>query len=867
MGMTRSVAEVLIVDDEERNCRLLEALLQPEGYVTRRAAGGREALASVAEEPPDLILLDLRMPEMNGSQVATALKADPATRSIPIIMVTAQTDREARLAALDAGTEDFLTKPVDRAELWLRVRNLLRLKELNDFLADHRALLEAEVQARTVELQRFRTAMDSTADAILLVDRDTMLFVEVNATASDMLGYSREELLKLGPRDLEPTSAVPIARPQGGARHGTTRSRETVRRKDGSSLAVEAHRHVQRFGDDWIIVSVLRDITEREEASRQLEHLAHFDALTGLPNRARFSDTLKQSLLIGSPPGLDTAVLFIGLDHFKNVNDTLGHAVGDELLVQVSQRLVRCLHDGDTVGRIGGDEFAVILVMEDGVKGAALIARKVQDALREPFQLNGHELTVKASIGITIHPDDADEPETLIKYADTAMCQAKQAGRDTIRFFTTKMNTDALGRLDLEIALRRAVKNGEFVLHYQPKARLEDGTIAGFEALLRWERPGHGLVPPSAFIPALEESGLIVDVGSWVIDTVCRQIDRWRHSAVGSVHVSLNVAGRQFMEGDLEGDVQRALEAHGVPAHLVELELTESTLMVNTDRTIATLRNLRALGVTISIDDFGTGYSSLAYLRRFPIDKLKIDISFIREITTNTDDAAISLAIIKMAHSLNMDVIAEGVETEAQLSYLRRHRCDQMQGYYFRKPLPVLAVEELLLAGEGLPARPRSEPSAATLLLVDDDPHVLLALQMLLGDDGYRILTAASALEGFNMLALEDVQVILCDQRMPDMTGTEFLARVKEMHPEALRILLTSGDDESALIASINRGEVYRYYTKPWDAAELRNNLRQAFRHYWNLQDSRTGWRTAAPESEAGGRSEHPASSNEMHHC
>jgi len=855
-----SPGEVLIVDDDERNCRLLEALLRPEGYVTRRAAGGREALTSVADAPPDLILLDLRMPEMDGSQVAATLKADPATRNIPIIMVTAQTDREARLAALDAGTEDFLTKPVDRAELWLRVRNLLRLKDLNDFLAHHEALLEAEVQARTSQLQRFRTAMDATGDAIFLVDRDTMLFVEVNATASDMLGYTQEELLKLGPQDLDPTSASLMARLQGGAGHGTTRSTETVRRKDGSSLAVEAHRQLQRFGDEWIIVSVLRDITEREEAGRRLEHLAHFDALTGLPNRTLFYDTLKQSLLVRSPRRWDTAVLLIDLDHFKNVNDTLGHAVGDELLIQVSQRLVRCLRDGATVGRIGGDEFAVILVAEDGVKEATLIARRVQDALREPFQLNGHELAVTASIGITIHPDDADEPETLIKYADTAMYQAKQAGRDTLRFFTTQMNSDALARLELEIALRRAVKNDEFVLHYQPKARLEDGTIAGLEALLRWERPGHGLVPPSAFIPALEESGLIVDVGSWVIDAVCRQIDRWRHTAVGPVHVSLNVAGRQLVEGDLEGDVRRAIEAHRVPAYLLELELTESTLMVNTERTIATLENLRALGVQISIDDFGTGYSSLAYLRRFPIDKLKIDISFIREITTNTDDAAISLAIIHMAHSLNMDVIAEGVETEAQLAYLRRHRCDQMQGYYFRMPLPVLVVEELLLAGEGLPASTQSDPSRATLLLVDDDPHVLLALQMLLDDDGYRILTAISALEGLNMLALHDVQVIICDERMPDITGIEFLARVKEMHPQALRILLTSGADDGALIASINQGEVYRYYTKPWDAAELRNNLRQAFRHYWNRQNASTGWRATVPESGTQVALERPAS-------
>ena len=692
-----------------------------------------------------------------------------------------------------------------------------------------------------------RSLIESNIDALMMTDPDGNIS-DVNQQMMALTGRTREELIGTPCRNFftDPSSADEAI---GRVITEDKVSDYELTVLSGSGVETVVSYNAATFHDrDGRLGGVFasaRDMTDRKRIERSLQRLAHFDALTGLPNRTVFYDTLKQSLLIGSPRGWDTAVLFIDIDHFKNVNDTLGHAVGDELLIQVSQRLIRCLRGGDTVGRLGGDEFAVILLMEDGAKGAALIAAKIQDALREPFQLHGHELTVTASIGITVHPDDADEPEILIKYADTAMYQAKRAGRDTIRFFTTQMNVDALARLELEIALRRAVKNGEFVLHYQPKARLEDGTIAGLEALLRWERPGHGLVPPGAFIPALEESGLIVDVGSWVIDAVCQQIDSWRRSAVGLVHVSLNVAGRQFMDGDLEGDVSRALEAHDVPAHLLELELTESTLMVNTDRTIATLGNLRAKGVRISIDDFGTGYSSLAYLRRFPIDKLKIDISFIREITTNTDDAAISLAIIQLAHSLNMDVIAEGVETEAQLSYLQRHRCDQIQGYYFRKPLTVHAVAELLLGGEGLPARASNEPSNATLLLVDDDPHVIIALQMLLGDDGYRILTATSALEGFDMLALHEVQVILCDERMPDMTGTNFLARVKEMHPEALRILLSSGADEEALIASINRGEVYRYYTKPWNAAELRSNLSEAFRHYWKLQDARTARWTA----------------------
>jgi EAL domain-containing protein (putative c-di-GMP-specific phosphodiesterase class I) len=313
-----------------------------------------------------------------------------------------------------------------------------------------------------------------------------------------------------------------------------------------------------------------------------------------------------------------------------------------------------------------------------------------------PFVLNGIEVAVSVSVGIALYPDDAINSETLIKYADTAMYQAKQAGRDVFRFFTTQMNTDALAHLELETALRKAVENEEFVLHYQPKMQIESGQICGLEALLRWERPGYGLVPPGEFISVLEDTGLIVPVGRWVLGAACKQVGAWLASSIGPIAVSVNVMGRQFLEGNLERDVTDALENHHVPADLLELELTESSLMANTQSTIEMLQNLQNLGVCISIDDFGTGYSSLAYLRRFPVDKLKIDIAFIRGITTNTDDAAIVLAIIRMAHTLKLDVVAEGVETEAQLEYLRSHECDQIQGYYLSRPLPVPELERIL---------------------------------------------------------------------------------------------------------------------------------------------------------------------------
>ncbi|HZX97893.1 MAG TPA: EAL domain-containing protein [Dermatophilaceae bacterium] len=706
-------ATILIVDDESANRRLLQALLGPEGYVTRTADSGQEALASIADDPPDLVLLDVMMPGLDGRQVARAVKADSATAKIPIIMVTAQTGREARLAALDAGAEDFLSKPVDRAELWLRVRNLLRLKRLSDLLENHQLTLEAEaetrtaeLQARTVDLQRVRTAMDATDDSIVLVNRTTMRFVAVNATASKMLGYSREELLELGPMDLVSTS-----RDQLEALYdtiiegrGRTASIETAYRRGGSAFPVEVHRQAQRAGADWIIITVTRDITERIEAEGRLQRLAHFDDLTGLLNRTLFCETLTKTLVYASGAGESVAVLHLDLDHFKNVNDTYGHGVGDELLIQVSDRLIECVSDRDTVGRLVGDEFALILTTPEGRRDAAVVAEKIRTALLKPFRLDGHDVTVTASIGIALHPDDATDTETLLKYADTAMYQAKQSGRDPFQFFTSAMNTEVWRRLELETALRHAVKNGEFVLHYQPKVELKSGHVVGLEALLRWDRPGFGLVPPSEFIYSLEESGLIVDVGRWVIAAACEQIREWRRRGIEPVQVSVNVSERQFVRGDLQGDVLLALDTYEVPARLLELEITETLLMTSTDRTIATLQNLKAAGVQISIDDFGTGHSSLAYLRRFPIDKLKIDRSFIRDVTRSSDAAATALSIIRMGHGIDLEVIAQGVQTAAQLAYLRGHQCDQIQGYLFSPPLPVPALELLLLAGTGLAA-------------------------------------------------------------------------------------------------------------------------------------------------------------------
>jgi diguanylate cyclase (GGDEF)-like protein/PAS domain S-box-containing protein len=712
---------ILIVDDEPQNRKLLETLLHPEGYLTITACNGEEALAAVKHQLPDLILLDVMMPGMDGYQVAKILKTDIATLHIPIIMVTAQTDPVALLEGLKAGAEEFLTKPVNRAELWLRVRNLLRLKELRDLVEHQNKCLEEEVFARTVKLQRFRTAMDATGDGIFLVDGEANAFIEVNATASKMLGYSRHEFLGLGSVPLEATTQIALERLRDAILGGNISEASTqakIRRKDGWHLPVEIHRHTQTSGADTITVGVIRDVTEREEAHLRLYQMAHHDPLTGLPNRTLFYDTLGKTLAQAKKKGWGVVVLYIDLDHFKTVNDTHGHAMGDVLLTQVGNRLLESVRLRDTVGRLGGDEFAVILILEDRQKTSTIVAEKIRKALGAPFILGSYEVAVTASIGITSFPEDASEPELLIKYADTAMYQAKQKGRDTHCTFTPQMNVELLKQLSLEAALRKALDNEQFVLYYQPKVDMQTGRITGLEALLRWERPGHGLVPPLYFISVLEESGLIVQVGNWAIATVCNQIKEWSHSPVGPRQVSVNVSGRQFVDHDLDADVSRALLESGIDPSLLELELTESSLMQNTEATISTLLALKSRGLQLSIDDFGTGYSSLAYLQRFPIDKVKIDIAFVRNITGEFAQSTIAQTIIQMAHSLDLKSIAEGVETVEQLEYLRHHGCDEMQGYLFSRPLPLREVEDLLLCEPSAPPRDRDVPPESDPLAI-----------------------------------------------------------------------------------------------------------------------------------------------------
>ncbi|HCN66062.1 MAG TPA: two-component system response regulator [Pseudomonas sp.] len=589
--MPTTPATLLIVDDDEGIRKLLAIMLEDQGYQTLSAPSGEMALAMVARQPPDLILLDAMMPGMDGYQVARHIKANVATANIPIIMLSGLSEQSARLSGLEAGAEEVLSKPVVNDELWLKVRNLLRLKAFGDHQVVHTLMLEQQLQKRTIDVERFRSAMGSD-----------------------------ERLLKM----------------------------------------------------------------------------ANYDPLTGLPNRNLFYTTLQMGLTQAELRGWQLAVCTVDLNDFKSFNDVWGHLIGDQVLAEFCRRLSSCLNVTDTLGRMDGHELALILMIRKGQTGPKQIVDRIREVLREPFRVQEQDVTMTASMGLALYPDDGADAEGLIKQASTAMNRAKQAGRDTYRFYTAQMNVEVQARQELETALRDAVRKQAFELYYQPKISLRDGTMCGVEALLRWHRPGLASVPPSVFVPILEEMGLISMVGQWVIARVCKQIAYWQRSGLGVSQVAVNVSAQQIAEGDFVQDIQRSLDEHQIEAKWLELELTESSLMFNTPETIASLLALRDIGLKISIDDFGTGYSSLAYLSRFPIDKLKIDIAFIREVPHNVQDAAITRTIIELAHSLNLQVIAEGVENCEQLAFLTENGCDQVQGYLLSRPLPTKELETLL---------------------------------------------------------------------------------------------------------------------------------------------------------------------------
>ncbi len=544
---------------------------------------------------------------------------------------------------------------------------------------------------------------DSSVEGILITDADSRI-VTVNRAFTHITGFQAEDAIGKTPKLLSSGKHNPdfyINMWRLLKENGQWRGEIWNRRKNGETylewLTISAVRNDK--GETVNYVAVFSDITSRKLAEERLNYLANHDALTGLPNRVLFLERLDLGLARAHRTQKMVAVMFFDLDRFKIINDTLGHSVGDQLLQEVATRVRGCLREDDTVARLGGDEFTVILEGINEDKYVAMVAQKIIDILAKPFKLVGQEVFVTASVGISVYPNDGEDPHSLVRHADVAMYRAKEMGKNNYQFFKTEMNTRAFERLTLENNLRRALERNEFELHYQPQLDLASGDVVGAEALIRWRHPELGLVSPDRFIPIAEETGLIIPIGEWVLRTACAQNKAWQRAGFAPLHVAVNLSGRQFKQKDLLRMIERAFAETGLDPAFLELEITESVIMEHADETIATLACMKTMGFQLSIDDFGTGYSSLSYLKRFPIDTLKIDRSFVHDITTDQDDAAITTAVIALAHSLNLKVIAEGVENGEQLEFLRAQGCDMIQGYHFSRPMTVEAFTAKLAAG------------------------------------------------------------------------------------------------------------------------------------------------------------------------
>ncbi|HEX5843110.1 MAG TPA: EAL domain-containing protein [Pseudomonas sp.] len=701
----------------------------------------------------------------------------------------------------------------------------------------------SERQAAQQQLRVLKRGLESSYNGVVITDAQALdqPIIYVNPAFERITGYAEAEVLGRNCRFLQ--ADEPDQPALALIRHNLAQQREVhvvLRnyRKDGQAFwndlyispVLDEQGRVSHF------IGVQNDISEEKRYQAEISFNASHDVLTGLPNRALLEDRLRQGCQISQRYQRSLAVMFIDLDGFKPINDSIGHDSGDQILIEVAQRISQQVRPGDTVARMGGDEFIVMLPDLAREEDVLLVAERLLADIARPYVIDHSELHITASIGITLSDGTLAQPAQLIQQADLAMYKAKQEGRNNYQWYTNDLNQRVGERVTLRNELQKALDNQSFNLYYQPQIDGRSGRIVGLEALLRWKHPERGFIPPAQFIPIAEDTGQIIPLSVWVLDTACRQMRQLCDQGMSGPSVAVNISSIHFQRSSFVESVQAVLHKHQLDASLLELEITEGVLLNQAERAIETLHQLKKLGVKIAIDDFGTGFSSLNYLKRLPIDKVKIDRSFVEEIISDQHDAAITQGIISMAHHLRLKVIAEGVETEPQFAFLKKSHCDLFQGYYFAKPMPFAELEifmrERMLIQEPALSQLTGSESAQTLLLLDDEENILRALARLLRRDGYKILMATRAQDAFELLAKHEVQVILSDQRMPEMSGTEFFSRVKDLHPDTMRIVLSGYTDLKSVTDAINQGAIYRFLTKPWDDEQLRQCIALAFREY-----------------------------------
>ncbi len=693
---------VLLIETDREEARAIGEMFKNQGPYDFRLAHVASLVdfkTYVAEHSVDMVLLDLGLPGTHGQEAVRLVRA--AAPRISIVLLVAQESEATAILAMREGAQDYLVKgQIEARELMRSLRNALERKIIEEVLF--------------AEKERAQVTLEAIGDAVICTDAQGNISF-LNPVAEKMTGWSLKEAVGQPLTDAfrimnaatGKTAPNPMETAMGQKRPAQLPPNCILTRRDGEEVFIEDSVAPinDREGTASGYVLVFRDVTAARAHEAQIAHMAEHDFLTNLPNRMLLSDRLGQSIANACRHNDRIALLFLDLDNFKHINDSLGHSIGDKLLQSVASRLQNCIRLPDTVSRQGGDEFLVLLQDVRKSEDAAIAARRILASLGETHSVGQHEFNISASIGVSIYPDDGLNAETLIKNADTAMYQAKQSGRNRYKFFTPQMNLRAVERQSIEEDLLRALKRDEFTLKFQPKINLETGAITGVEALLRWEHPTRGSIPPLQFIAVAEDSGLILPIGAWVMREACTQAKAWADSGLPPTIVAVNVSAIQFQsEGFIEG-IFAILGETGLDPRFLELEVTETVLMKHAGLAQSVLKVLRDRGVRVSIDDFGTGYSSLSYLRRFPLDVLKIDQSFVRQIFNNSDDAALVTAIIGIAQTLKLQTIAEGVETPEELAFLKAQGCDEAQGYLFS---PAVSADQFaMLLREDLPLTSR----------------------------------------------------------------------------------------------------------------------------------------------------------------
>ncbi|ABL00595.1 bifunctional diguanylate cyclase/phosphodiesterase [Pelobacter propionicus] len=676
----------------------------------------------------DLNHLNLSILPLNAarqsSKSATILPPLSATRPIAVIPGSGETitgyglindihGKPALIARVDMRRKIY-SQGVDAVQYFLFCfLGFCLISSLTGYIL-YAKLLASRKERKDTE-KRYRSVISQASDIILLVDIDSRRILEANLAFQRLLNYAPDKATQLTLYDImeDDRSGVDWRINRILSEKVCFLGEHTVRAEDGSMVEVDLNANLVSYGEQQVICMVLRDISERKRFEGELMHMAHHDALTGLPNRTLFFDRLRQGLYKKERSGKMLAVIYLDLDRFKIINDTLGHHTGDMLLKEVADRLRGVVRKADTISRLGGDEFTIIIDEIATPADSLLVAEKILHVFSAPFRLEKHEMFITASMGVTLYPNDGDTAEKLLKNADTAMYHAKEEGRNTYQFFSEEMNSRVSERLSMETGLRHALARNEFLLHYQPRVNTTTGRIVGVEALIRWQQPQKGLILPDAFIPLAEETGLIIPIGEWVLRNTCTQARAWQEAGFAQMRISVNISCRQFTHDNLPDTIRGILRETGLQPSCLELEITESVIMLNPERAISLLNELKEMGISIAIDDFGTGYSSLSLLKRLPADILKIDKSFVSGIPGNKSDETLVATIINLGHNMGLGLVAEGVERQEQLHFLEERNCQEVQGYYFSKPLPAETLQPLLKNGTYPAAAGRQQPTDA----------------------------------------------------------------------------------------------------------------------------------------------------------